>query len=186
MTERQNDKPVGDMVRSLASMSLCKYRSSAHLLKLTRTSVKLTGKLVCDVTRFVSRIIVDDVISDVIRPRSTIREDHIQTPYRGTLCSSIVQFWQELSEKKHFKDKSVKSLLWRHPVTWRHREYAQLIAHRQVPIGCTLKLSGLVSEIFSSKVATMIIRNHVMSDVKRSGSTIREDHIDTPYREILC
>jgi len=59
-----------------------------------------------------------------------------------------------------------------------------LIAHRQVPIGCTLKLYGLVSEIFSSKVATMIIRNHVMSDVKRPGSTIGEDHIDTPYREI--
>jgi len=36
---------------SLASMSLCKYRSSAHLLKLTRTTLKLTGKLVCDVAR---------------------------------------------------------------------------------------------------------------------------------------
>jgi len=34
-------------------MSLCKYRSSAHLLKLTRTSVKLTGKLVCDAERLV-------------------------------------------------------------------------------------------------------------------------------------
>jgi len=77
----------------LASMSLCKYRSSAHLLKLIRTSVKLTGKLVCDVAHLVSIMIIrDDVISDVIRPRSTIREDHIETPYRGTLCSSIVQF----------------------------------------------------------------------------------------------
>ena len=37
-------------------------------------------------------IIRDDVISHVIRPRSTIREDHIDTPYRGTLCSSIAQF----------------------------------------------------------------------------------------------
>ena len=81
------------MVRSLASMSLCKYHSSAHLLKLTRTSVKLTGKLVFDVARLVSIMIIsDDVISDVIRPRSTIREDHIDTPYRGTLCSNIVQF----------------------------------------------------------------------------------------------
>ena len=79
MTERQNDKPVGDMVRSLASMSLCKYRSSAHLLKLTRTSVKLRGKLVCDVARLVSIMIIrDDVISDVIRPGSIIREDHIE------------------------------------------------------------------------------------------------------------
>ena len=77
----------------LASMSLCKYRSSAHLLKLIRTSVKLTGKLVCDVAHLVSIMIIrDDVISDVIRPRSTIREDHTETLYRGTLCSSIVQF----------------------------------------------------------------------------------------------
>ena len=80
-------KQAGRRHGSLASMSLCKYRSSAHLLQLTRTSVNLTGKLVCDVARLVSiMIIVDDVISDVIRPRSTIREDHIDTPYSGTLC----------------------------------------------------------------------------------------------------
>ena len=47
----------------------------------------------------------------------------------------------------------------------------------------TIPLSGLISEIFSPKVATMIIRNHVISDVIRPGSTIREDHIGTPYRE---
>jgi len=74
-------------------MSLSKYRSSAHLLKLTRTSVKLTGKLVFDVARLVSIMIIgDDVSSDVLRPGLTIRGDHIDTPYRGTLCSSIVQF----------------------------------------------------------------------------------------------
>jgi len=83
MTDRQAGRRHG----SLASMSLCKYRSSAHLLKLTRTSVNLTGKVVCDVARLVSiMIILDDVISDVIRPRSTIREDYIDTPYSGTLC----------------------------------------------------------------------------------------------------
>ena len=47
----------------------------------------------------------------------------------------------------------------------------------------TIPLSGLVSEIFRSKVGTMIICDDVISDVIRSGSTIREDHIDTPYRE---
>ena len=31
-------------------------------------------------------IIRDDVISDVIRPGSTIPEDHRDIPYRGTLC----------------------------------------------------------------------------------------------------
>ena len=63
------------------------------MLKLTETSVKLTGKLVCDVARLVPIMIIrDDVISDVIRPRSTNPEDHIETPYRGTLCSSIAQF----------------------------------------------------------------------------------------------
>ena len=88
-------------------MSLCKYRGCAHLLKLTRTSVKLTGKLVCDVACLVSIMIIrDDVIGDVIKPRSkvatmiisddvisngirtgsTVREDHIDTPHRWTLC----------------------------------------------------------------------------------------------------
>ena len=50
----------------------------------------------------------------------------------------------------------------------------------------TISLSGLVSEIFSPKVATMIIRDDVISDVIRPGSTIREDHIDKPYRGTLC
>jgi len=50
----------------------------------------------------------------------------------------------------------------------------------------TIPLSGVVSEIFSPKIATMIIRDDVISDVIRPGSTIREDHIDTPYRETLC
>ena len=50
----------------------------------------------------------------------------------------------------------------------------------------TIPLSGLVSEIFTSKVATMIIPDDVISDLIRLGSTIREDHIDTPYRATLC
>jgi len=50
----------------------------------------------------------------------------------------------------------------------------------------TIPLSGLVSEIFCPKFATMIIRDDVISDVIRPGSTIREDHIDTPYRGTLC
>jgi len=54
-------------------------------------------------------IIRDDVISDVVTPGSTIREDHIDTPYSGTLCSSIVQFL--VPEENHFKDKSVTSPL---------------------------------------------------------------------------
>ena len=43
----------------------------------------------------------------------------------------------------------------------------------------TIPLSGVVSEIFSPKVATMIIRDDVISDVIRPGltSTIREDHM---------
>jgi len=50
----------------------------------------------------------------------------------------------------------------------------------------TIPLSGVVSEILSPKVVTMIIRDDVLSDVIRPGSTIREDHIDTPYRGTLC
>ena len=50
----------------------------------------------------------------------------------------------------------------------------------------TIPLSGHVSEIFSSKVVTMIILDDVISDVIRLGSTIREDHMDTPYMGTLC
>ena len=54
----------------------------------------------------------------------------------------------------------------------------------------TIPLSGLVSETFSPKVATMIIRDDVISDVIsdviRPGSIIHEDLIDKPYRGTLC
>jgi len=50
----------------------------------------------------------------------------------------------------------------------------------------TIPLSGLVSEIFSPKVATMIICDDVISDVIRPASTIHEDHIVIPYRGTLC
>ena len=50
----------------------------------------------------------------------------------------------------------------------------------------TIPLSGLDSEIFSPKVATMIIRDDIISDVIRPESTIREDNIDKPYRGTLC
>jgi len=50
----------------------------------------------------------------------------------------------------------------------------------------TIPLSGVISEIFSPKVPTMIIRDDVISDVIKPGSSIREDHVDTPYRGTLC
>jgi len=53
MTESQTDRQAGRRHGSLA-MRLCRYRSSSHLLNVTRTSVKLTGELVGDVARSVS------------------------------------------------------------------------------------------------------------------------------------
>ena len=50
----------------------------------------------------------------------------------------------------------------------------------------TIPLSGFVSEIFSVKVATAIISDDVINDVIRPISTIREEHIDTPYTGTLC
>jgi len=52
------------------------------------------------------------------------------------------------------------SPLWRHRVTWRHRDHAQSIADGRIPIGCPLEPSrylAFVSEIFSAKVPTKII-----------------------------
>ena len=80
---------------SLASMSLCKYRSSVHFLKLTRTSVKLVSIM-----------------------------------YRQILTSIVEEaFWRII----------MMSPLWRHPVTWRHGEHAQSIAHTKGK-GCYIPL----------------------------------------------
>ena len=47
-----------------------------------------------------------------------------------------------------------------------------------MPIG-TIPLSGFDSEIFSPKLRKRLLRDDVINDVIRPGSTIREDHIDT-------
>ena len=48
-------------------------------------TIPLSG-VVSEIFKFATMIIRDDVISVVIRLESTIREDHIGTQYRGTLC----------------------------------------------------------------------------------------------------
>jgi len=60
---------------SLACMSLCSYQSSAHLLKLTRTAEKLTGKLVCDVARLYCTYNVSSN-SDKYCRRSILKNNH--------------------------------------------------------------------------------------------------------------
>jgi len=50
----------------------------------------------------------DDVINDIIKAVSPIREEHIDTRTTNIVLN-IIQFRQELLEKKHFKEKS-----WRH------------------------------------------------------------------------
>ena len=51
------------------------------------------------------RLLRDDVINDVTRPGSTIR-DHINTPYRGNRVKISSNSDKKLLEKKHFKEKS--------------------------------------------------------------------------------
>ena len=99
----------------------------------------------------------------------------IDIPYRGTLL-----------EKKHIYRKIMTSLLWHHRVTWRHGEHAQTIAHGRFPIGCPLEPSRYVASFpryLAPKLRQRLLRDDVINDVIRSGSNIRDDHVDIPYRE---
>ena len=126
-------------------------------------------------------IIRNDVISDVIRPVSTIREDHIgehgvkvsSNSDKNCRRRSILNEKGDvtiMTSSGHVTSAGVRAI--DSPSYWLYIE--------------TIPLSGHVSEIFSSKFATMIIRDDVISDVIRPVSTIREDHIDRPYRGTLC
>jgi len=61
-----------------------------------------------------------------------------------------------------------------------------MIAHGHFPIGCPLEPSRyLVSfpRYLVPKLRQRLLRDDVINDVIRLGSTIREDHIDIPHRE---
>jgi len=54
--------------------------------------------------------------------------------------------------------------------------------HRQVYIGCPLKLSRYLASFpryLAPKLRQILLRDDVISDVIKPGSTIRENHIDT-------
>jgi len=75
------------------------------------------------------------------------------------------------------------SPLWRHPITWRHRDHAQSIARGHFPIGCPLKPSRYLASFLrylAPNFRQRLLRDDVINYVIRPGSTIREEHIDTP------
>jgi len=67
-----SNKPVSDMIRSLAAEKVL-------------TATPKDRREIYRHTIYVN-IGDDDVINDVVRPVSTIRQSHIDTPYRATLC----------------------------------------------------------------------------------------------------
>jgi len=77
-------------------------------------------------------MLCDDVINDVVRPGSTMREDHICTPYKGTL---YVGRGRSISRKNHDVTLMTSS------DTWCHRQHAQWIALGHFPIGYSLETS---------------------------------------------
>jgi len=133
------------------------------------------------------RLLRDDVINNIIRPISTIREEHIGTPYTGTFCWNIVQFRQELPEKI-FK-KIIMAPLWRHPVTWRHRDHVQSTDYDSLicyPLEPSRYLASFKRQL-APKLRQRLLRDDVINDVIRPLSTIREEHImwRTMYRNIV-
>jgi len=58
--------------------------------------------------------------------------------------------------------KIMTSPLWGHPVTWRHQEHAQSIAHRQVPIGRPLEPSHYLASF--TRYLTPKLRTDTMTE----------------------
>ena len=84
----------------------------------------------------------------------------------------VAECWRRSIWKNH--DVTIR----RHPFMWRHREHAQSIAHRQVPIGCPLKPSRYLASFpryLAPKLRERLLFDDVMSDVISSGATVRED-----------
>jgi len=78
--------------------------------------------------------------------------------------------------------------LWRHPVTWRHRNHAQSIDHGHFAIGCPLEPSRYLAwfpTYLAPNLRQRLSRDDVINDVIRHGWTIREESIDTPYTGTL-
>jgi len=103
-------------------------------------------------------------------------------PYRHTIQGNI-------GGEETFYRKIMMSPLWHHGVTWHHREHDQSITHGHFLIGCPLEPSNYLdsfSRNLSPKLRQGLLRDEVINDVIRPGLTIREDHIDKPYRGILC
>ena len=77
------------------------------------------------------------------------------------------------------------SPLWRHPVTWRHRDHVQSIAHGHILIGCSLEPSRYLASFpryLAPKFRQRLLRDDVINDVIRPVWTIREEYIDTSHR----
>jgi len=131
-------------------------------------------------------IIRDDVISDVIRPVPTIREDHIDTP--GEHCVKVSSNSAKNCRRRIILKKRDVTIM----TSYGHVTSSEACAIDSAYKSSywlyieTIPLSGLVSEIFSPKFATMVLRDDVISDAIRPSSTIRDDHIDLPYRGTLC
>jgi len=104
-------------------------------------------------------------------------------------CHSLHTIQGNIAGDEAFYIKIMTSQLWRHGVTWRHREHDHSIACGHFPIGCPLELSRYLASFpryLASKLRQRLLRNNVISDVISPRSTIREDHIDIEYRGTLC
>jgi len=93
-TEKKHDMTIMMSSSHLTSSGACLNDSPwAFFHKLSIGTVPLSGFVfeifIPQDATTINRLLRDDVINDVIRPGSTIHEDHIHISYRGTLLKFL-------------------------------------------------------------------------------------------------
>ena len=146
---------------------------------------------------FVSEIFSAKVATTIItwwrhQWRHKARMNYPWWTYRHTINRNIVLKYRRIltriAGEEAFK-KIMTSQLWRHPVTWRHRDHGQSIDHGHFLIGYPLEPSRYLASFpryLAPKLRQRLLRDDVINDVIRPISTIRKERIDAPCTGTLC
>jgi len=159
-----------------------------HSYRMSFGTIPLSG--------FVSEIFSAKVATTIItwwrhQWRLKARINYPRGTYRHTKHRNILLKYRpiptRIAGEEAFK-KITTAPLWRHPVTWRYRDHVQLTDYDFL-IRYPLEPSRYMASFpryLAPKLRQRLLRDDVINDVIRPVSTIREEHIDTPYAGTLC
>jgi len=104
--------------------------------------------------------------------------------YRHTIHRNILLKYRRIPTRiageEAFLKKIMTASLWRHPVTWRHRDHVQ-----STDYDFLIRYLASFKRYLAPKLRQRLLRDNVINDVIRPGWTIREEHRHTMYRNIV-